>query len=107
VLCDIEGSELTLLDPDVSPYLKRVDIIVESHECLVPGITNKLASRFETSHDIKLIKDDGQRRLKEMPEWFLNLSHLDQLLAGWEWRSGPTPWLVMKARDTEEKVVRR
>jgi len=26
-----------------------------------------------------------------------NLAHLDQLLAVWEWRSGPTPWLVMKA----------
>jgi hypothetical protein len=107
VLCDIEGSELTLLDPDVSPLLKHMDIIVESHECLVPGITNKLVSRFKASHDIKLIKDDGQRRLKEMPEWFLNLSHLDQLLAVWEWRSGPTPWLVMKARDAEEKAAKR
>lgn len=33
-----------------------------------------------------------------MPDWFNNLAHLDQLLATWEWRSGPTPWLVMKVR---------
>ena len=26
------------------------------------------------------------------------LAHLDQLLAVWEWRSGATPWLVMRAR---------
>lgn len=25
-------------------------------------------------------------------------AHLDQLLATWEWRSGATHWLVMKAR---------
>jgi hypothetical protein len=28
----------------------------------------------------------------------MSLAHLDQLLATWEWRSGPTPWLVMKAK---------
>jgi len=24
------------------------------------------------------------------------LGHLDHLLATWEWRMGPTPWLVME-----------
>jgi hypothetical protein len=24
------------------------------------------------------------------------LSHLDQLLATWEWREQPTPWLVLE-----------
>jgi hypothetical protein len=27
-----------------------------------------------------------------------NLAHRGQLLATWEWRSGPTPWLVMRSR---------
>ena len=40
-----------------------------------------------------------QRRLNQPPGWFNQLAHLDQLLAVWEWRSGPTPWLVMKARS--------
>jgi hypothetical protein len=31
----------------------------------------------------------------EYPWWLKDLSHLDQLLAVWEWRAGPTPWLVM------------
>lgn len=34
----------------------------------------------------------------ETTAWFNNLAHLDQLLATWEWRSGPTPWLVMKTK---------
>ena len=98
VLCDIEGAEEELLDPDLAPALRKLDIIVESHECLRPGITQKLLSRFEATHTIELIEDNGSRQLDNPPAWFAKLSHLDQLLATWEWRSGPTPWLVMRAK---------
>lgn len=98
VMCDIEGAERELLDPNISPDLKGMDIIVESHECLVGGVTQLLIERFKTSHNITLVQDDGQRQLHKPPSWFINLAHLDQLLATWEWRSGPTPWLVMMAK---------
>lgn len=98
VLCDIEGGEHDLLNPAVAPTLSNMDLIVESHECLIPGITQDLINRFAATHDIKVVEDSGQRQLGNMPAWFNNLAHLDQLLAMWEWRSGPTPWLVMKAK---------
>lgn len=98
LMCDIEGAERELLDPAMAPALKGMDIIVESHECLIPGITQLLIDRFKESHQITLVQDDGQRSLIKPPQWFLNLAHLDQLLATWEWRSGPTPWLVMKPK---------
>ena len=97
VFCDIEGMEEELLDPNVAPALRSLDIIVESHECLRPGITQRLISRFESSHVVEVVEDDGWRHLENLPHWFNQLSHLDQLLATWEWRSGPTPWLVMHA----------
>ena len=97
VFCDIEGAELELLDPKVAPALKSMDLIVESHECLRPGITDILITRFSATHDIQRIPDNGSRHLDYVPAWFKQLSHLDQLLATWEWRSGPTPWLVMIA----------
>jgi hypothetical protein len=99
LMCDIEGAERELLNPQISPGLKGMDIIVESHECLIPGITQLLIDRFKATHDITLVQDDGQRQLVTPPAWFLNLAHLDQLLATWEWRSGPTPWLVMKPKS--------
>lgn len=99
LLCDIEGGERDLLDPGRSPALKGMDIILESHECLIPGITREIIRRFEASHEITLVQDNGQRQLANAPAWFNNLAHLDQLLATWEWRSGPTPWLVMKAKS--------
>lgn len=98
LLCDIEGGERELLNPELAPALKGMDIILESHECLIPGITREIIRRFEASHAITLVQDNGQRQLRNAPAWFNNLAHLDQLLATWEWRSGPTPWLVMKAR---------
>ena len=98
LLCDIEGAERDLLDPVQSPALKGIDIIVESHECLTAGITQTLIDRFMPTHEITLVQDNGQRQLHQATAWFHNLAHLDQLLATWEWRSGPTPWLVMKAK---------
>jgi hypothetical protein len=98
VLCDIEGAEQELLNPQAAPALKGMDLIVESHECLIPGITQALIDRFKDTHQITLIHDNGQRNLQQVPLWFNNLAHLDQLLATWEWRSGATPWLVMQAK---------
>ena len=99
VFCDIEGAERALLDPIKVPALAKFDIIVESHECLINGITEDLINRFSPTHDIVRIDDDGSRGLERAPKWFSELAHLDQLLATWEWRSGPTPWLVMDAKD--------
>jgi len=99
VFCDIEGAELELLDPEFAPALKSMDLIVESHECLRSGITDTLITRFSSTHDIQVIPDNGSRQLENEPAWFRQLSHLDQLLATWEWRSGPTPWLVMRAKN--------
>jgi hypothetical protein len=98
ILCDIEGGERELLDPQLAPALEQMDIIVESHEVLIPEITPLLINRFKESHQITLVEDNGQRHLDKMPAWFQRLAHLDQLIAVWEWRSGPTPWLVMKAQ---------
>jgi len=100
VLCDIEGAEKDLLDPAVAPALTGMYLIVESHECLIPGVTQLLIDRFSATHDITVVEDNGQRQLSNAPAWFNNLAHLDQLLAVWEWRSGPTPWLVMKTKQS-------
>ena len=98
VFCDIEGAEEELLDIEEAPVLADLDLIVESHECLRPGITKKLIERFSSTHQVELVADNGMRELTKTPNWFSELSHLDQLLATWEWRSGPTPWLVMTSR---------
>ena len=100
VFCDVEGAELELLCPGSTPILCDFDLIVESHECLISGVTEKLTARFSESHEVILVPDHGARNLHHPPDWFEELAHLDQLLAVWEWRSGPTPWLVMNANKS-------
>lgn len=99
VMCDIEGAEKELLDPIVAPNLKHMDIIVESHDCIIPGMTELLLERFSDSHDITIIRDNGLRKLEGDYPWLEKWGHMDQLTASWEWRAGPTPWLVMKSKS--------
>ncbi|MEC7187031.1 MAG: hypothetical protein VXW45_01155 [Pseudomonadota bacterium] len=99
IFCDIEGSEYDIFKEAAITDLLRTDIIVESHECFHQGITERLVSMFTATHDITIVKDNGVRTLGKMPSWFESLSHLDQLLSVWEWRSGPTPWVIMEAKE--------
>ncbi len=73
---------------------RRTNVTAEDQESLTPDIAQTLINRFTPAHHLNFVQDDGQRRLEAPPPWFLGLSHLHQLLATWEWRSGPTPWLV-------------
>ena len=61
-----------------------------------PGVTERLAARFAPTHRLRQIG----RKLDDsgLPGWMENLSDLDRLLALWEWRAAPTPWLWMEKR---------
>ncbi len=93
VVCDIEGAEAALLDPALAPGLLKADILVEAHDCIRPGLSALIADRFRDTHAVRLIgralDDSG------LPAWMESLSDMDRLIALWEWRSGPTPWLWM------------
>lgn len=94
VLCDIEAAELDLLDPAAAPGLLSADILVECHDSLRPGISQTLADRFAPSHHVTRI--DRALDPAALPGWMEELSDLDRLIALWEWRAGPTPWLWMR-----------
>ena len=57
VFCDIEGFEKILLDPVKVLNLKYVDLIIESHDFLVPNITEELIIRFYMTHTMRIIVD--------------------------------------------------
>ncbi len=61
----------------------------------VAGMTNlrKLYARDT------FVTDEGLKHLSGLRE----LTELDKLIAVWEWRSGPTPWLVMTPRDFPQR----
>jgi hypothetical protein len=57
----------------------------------------RCSKRFDATHDIVVVEPQGKN--PEMPWWLKELGHLDHLLAVWEWRSFPTPWLVMTPKS--------
>jgi hypothetical protein len=55
LLCDCEGYESVLLDPEVVPELRSTAFIVEIHENWAPGVGQKLRHRFVGTHDIQVL----------------------------------------------------
>jgi hypothetical protein len=96
VVCDIEGGEDHLLNPAHATGLIAADILVEVHDCFTPNLSAKLAQRFVASHDVQII----HRSLDSagLPDWMHGYSDMDRLIALWEWRAGPTPWLWMRSK---------
>jgi hypothetical protein len=93
VMVDIEGAEDDLLQPDQSPALADMDLIVETHDVYRPGVCERLMARFAATHDVT--KLDPQPKTLPLPAFLHGAGHLDQLLAVWEFRIRATPWLVM------------
>ncbi|MBL4928635.1 class I SAM-dependent methyltransferase [Fuscibacter oryzae] len=96
VLCDIEGAEDGLLDPALAPGLAHADLLVEVHEGASRGLLARLTQRFAPTHTVTRI--DRALSPAPLPGWMEELSDLDRLLAYWEWRAKPTPWLWMERR---------
>lgn len=97
LICDIEGAEAELLDPAAAPAVARADILVEVHEGLRPGLLARLTARFAASHQItRLGRTLDDAALPALAEGW---SDIDRLIALWEWRASPTPWLWMQARN--------
>lgn len=71
LLCDLEGLEEDLLDPDGAPWLSDATMVVEVHEMFRPGVSRTLAERFESTHEIDHVvaekPDIGE--IAELQEW--------------------------------------
>jgi predicted O-methyltransferase YrrM len=96
VLVDAEGAELDILQPELSPALAGMSLVVETHDVYRRGALEELVRRFAATHRITRVRQ--QPKVFDMPDWLQDLPHLDQLLAVWEWRQQPTPWLVMQPK---------
>ena len=96
VMVDAEGAEVDILQPDLAPALAQMTIIVETHDVYRQDALATVRGRFEATHDIVKV-NTGTKHLTG-PPWLMDFNHLDQLLAVWEWRQRPTPWLVMRPK---------
>ena len=55
ILCDIEGYEEELLDPQLVPRLREATMVVEAHDQFRPDVITVLTERFRETHEIERI----------------------------------------------------
>jgi precorrin-6B methylase 2 len=101
VISDCEGAEEALLDPYQVPSLKEADIIVELHDHLLPGETQRLVERFASTHTITLVAQ--QERTTAEFQILDFLSPVDRNLALSEMRSCQQNWAFMQAHSSVAK----
>lgn len=96
ILCDCDGHEMELLQPEAVGNLKGCDIVVELHDHLVPHATETIIGRFQTTHEITRIsqaaRDPGNYPVLE------GLDLRDKLAALSEWRPRDQQWLFLRSK---------
>ena len=98
VICDCEGDEVVLLDPVRVPGLARSFVLVETHDFVVPGVTDQLQRRFVATHDIQVIWQRDRRR-EDFPfsDWYIRrMQDLDFAGVMSEHRPNRMRWLWMR-----------
>jgi hypothetical protein len=109
ILCDVEGYEDVLMDPDKIGGLRETFLLVEIHDNKNPGVSDRIGRRFAASHAIETIWQE-QRAAAEFPfatpyTRTLDPEHLAAAVdEGRPVRPGATPmswfWMVPKSSPT-------
>jgi hypothetical protein len=95
VVMDCEGAEAELADPERVGWLAEATILVELHPAAAPEIGDRLAARFEPSHDVERIPSEVRRASDFDPQLrsIGGLRRIDRELLVAEFRDGPMEWL--------------
>lgn len=96
IVCDCEGCELQLLNPELAPEIKKSDLIVELHDMIDPNITPTILARFSASHDITLI-DTEERDVDAYPI-LKDFDLLTRRTALAEFRDSPMQWGYLQVK---------
>ncbi len=97
IVCDVEGYEDVLLDPDLISALKEIPILVELHDFIVDGVTVRHTDRFCCSHRLVHILEQD-RQTEDFQRRTLGTALLPRTYLEWavsEWRPVRMAWLWM------------
>jgi hypothetical protein len=97
LVVDCEGAEQELLDPEKAPALKHASILVESHDCVIPGLLDVLTDRFLSTHDIQVA--DQKYKDPYQFDFLKPLSDCDKWALVHEGRPSSMSWLYMTPKS--------
>lgn len=95
VVCDCEGFEAILLDPDRVPALRRSAVLVELHDHLCPGASETVRARFAPTHRIEAVPHDPHGPPPPPEAARHGLSEAEWRQATREGRVAAQQWFVM------------
>ena len=98
VICDVEGYEVTLLDPNLVPELADTWILVELHDRFEPSLSDIIENRFRDTHRITRVAV-VPRRLSDYRyrNWYtLLLPYNRAIIPVHEGRAKSTGWFWME-----------
>lgn len=92
IIMDCEGFEEQFLDLEQFPELAKTSILVESHDCIRSGLTDKLVDRFKNTHHIQLIPQGAKNPYLDITH---DLSDYDKSILICESRPSTMVWIYM------------
>jgi hypothetical protein len=97
VICDVDSAEDFLLDPAAVPELKKAHILVELHDHMCPGVSSRIAERFQHSHDLARFDTRG-RTAADLPKGVeLSAEEIERHIV--EHRGAPQAWFLLTPRQ--------
>lgn len=98
LICDIEGDEISLLDPEKIPELARLDMLIEVHDANEGTIERVLRKRFEQTHTVEKTVAQSRTVDEVPPAYRKYFSVKSQLRLVNEGRRYGLSWLLMTRR---------
>jgi hypothetical protein len=97
IIMDIEGGEISLLDPELVPQISKADILVEIHTFLNKNIPVYIKERFKNSHHIQIINQEPrvENDIRFPINYFIK-KHKKVLMN--EFRSSEICWFYLKRK---------
>jgi hypothetical protein len=105
VVCDCEGAEIDLLQPELIPALAGADVLVELHDFVDPEISEAIKRRFSRTHRLEMVR--SWERDPDAYAALAGLSAEDRRFLISEHRLHRTDWLFGTAGAREMSLARR
>lgn len=96
VMCDCEGYERELIDPNRVPALRRAILVVECHDFVDASITQTLVGRLNATHVLTGIREGA--RDPNLSPFLQKFDSLDRWLAVCEYRPSMMHWLLARPK---------
>ncbi|MDX2110994.1 MAG: hypothetical protein SFY80_12205 [Verrucomicrobiota bacterium] len=106
VIMDVEGAEDTLLPDSLPEGLDACHLLIELHDCMVPGCGDRLVKRLGHTHVIREIHTRSRTLADiQIPRNYLKRILLKPYLLQWvdEGRPGPMRWIYCTPRLAQKQ----